>query len=652
MESRETGSGMNLIVPSHGYRRQMQAITVLRYFFLLVFIALTGCAGMASHEQRYASKISDSADFYSLSRSIDKSTVSPLPHVMFLIDRRDSNRMYYINCHLYDWHLTFARAEYLSYDGLHDFVEHNYHSPERRFVLGNVVWQPALGRYTWELYEDDTPTPEIVRFTDSLVNATFYAPVIFTPISIFQEALADKLTGLAIIQHSVIAGHKGYTALHTGSGVGRLHIVRDTNDDIRREDILVLTEMPLDLAPVSGVIAAQPSTVLSHVNLLARSWNIPNIYLKDANEKLRSLDGKWVALRADLDTFNLREATKDEIEDVQDALRNHRHIVAESNLRERRLLPLSEQRARMRVAFGAKSANLGEIVHGEIKNVHVPPGFGIPFVYYKEFVASNGFDTVITKLIADSSFQHNRRIRRERLVALRSAMESGTFDTTLAREIFALVHKSFAGKGLFIRSSTNNEDLADFSGAGLYSTVPNVRGDSALLQAIKTVWASVWNVGAYDARESAGIDHASVYMGILVQEAIPSESSGVMITANPFDRDDVGAVYISAKRGLGMKVVDGGRVAEQVLFRPGYNSMRVITHSEENEMLVFDSAGGIKPIPTPPQTKVLTEELTLELARVAKELKHLFDYRNQDIEWAFSKGTLFIVQSRPYIDPH
>jgi len=56
-----------------------------------------------------------------------------------------------------------------------------------------------------------------------------------------------------------------------------------------------------------------------------------------------------------------------------------------------------------------------------------------------------------------------------------------------------------------------------------------------------------------------------VFMAVLIQDGINSESSGVMITTDPFNRDAREAIYISAKRGLGIKVVEGQRVAEQVV---------------------------------------------------------------------------------------
>ena len=131
---------------------------------------------------------------------------------------------------------------------------------------------------------------------------------------------------------------------------------------------------------------------------------------------------------------------------------------------------------------------------------------------------------------------------------------------------------SVAGTSNRVRSSSNSEDLPNFSGAGLYTTVPNVRGEKKLIAAIKKVWASLWNFEAYEARERANVDHSKIFMAVLLQEGINSESSGVMISTDPFDVDNKGAIYISAKRGLGIKVVEGRRAAGSICCKSARHS--------------------------------------------------------------------------------
>jgi phosphoenolpyruvate synthase/pyruvate phosphate dikinase len=98
-----------------------------------------------------------------------------------------------------------------------------------------------------------------------------------------------------------------------------------------------------------------------------------------------------------------------------------------------------------------------------------------------------------------------------------------------------------------------------------------------------------------------------------------------------------------------MRVVEGQRIAEQVVFRPIANSVQVLTRSEEDSLLTFDEHGGIKEIPISGERMVLTDDVVRRLAAAAEKIKSTFHGKDQDIEWAFMKGQIYIVQARPYI---
>ena len=245
---------------------------------------------------------------------------------------------------------------------------------------------------------------------------------------------------------------------------------------------------------------------------------------------------------------------------------------------------------------------------------------------------------------------HDPAYRRERLNDLRERIKAGKMNAALTAEVLRRAHAEFPGKGLFARSSTNSEDLPNFNGAGLYSSIPNVKGDEQLLAGIRAVWASVWNYEAYEARERAGIDHSKIFMAVLVQEGINGDSAGVMITADPYDREDRDAIYISAKRGLGIKVVEGKKIAEQIVFRPQSNAVQVLTRSEEDSLLTFDEKGGVKEVPINTEERaVLSDDVVRRLAQAALNIKRVFGNREQDIEWVYMKGQIYIVQARPFI---
>src|SRR5947207_15847799 len=110
-------------------------------------------------------------------------------------------------------------------------------------------------------------------------------------------------------------------------------------------------------------------------------------------------------------------------------------------------------------------------------------------------------------------------------------------------------------------------------------------------------------------------------MAVLLQEGINSESSGVMISTDPFDADNKGAIYISAKRGLGIRVVEGQRIAEQIIYRPRTNAIQVLTRSAEDSLLTFDENGGVKEAPITGDRVVLTDDVIRRLMRAATDIK-------------------------------
>jgi phosphoenolpyruvate synthase/pyruvate phosphate dikinase len=204
---------------------------------------------------------------------------------------------------------------------------------------------------------------------------------------------------------------------------------------------------------------------------------------------------------------------------------------------------------------------------------------------------------------------------------------------------------------VFVRSSTNAEDLPGFNGAGLYDTVPNVVGKKALGEALKTVWASLWSQRAVDERDAFGIDQRKVYFGVLVQVGVNATAAGVLVTKNLWDPSDDHGFTINAKFGLGMRVVEGQKVPEQIVFDPSNDGTKIISRADDPVMLRFDDHGGIKELPVPPGAGViLTEERAKRLcAQVQAFLEVFAKGVPLDVEWVLEGEQFWIVQARPYV---
>ncbi len=596
--------------------------------------------------------VTSQTEFDSLAVTYDPETPYALPHLIFVIDRQSKNKIYYVNKKRYPFHKDFVNGNYLSLERGREFFENNYLKPNRRFILGTIAYQTPIKRWTFEFWEGDLIPSDQIQLTSEIINKSFFVPVAYKPNSLRQDEASKGIAGLARILQSDINKEQNYQALNIARGIGRIHVIPklDEHVEIGFNEIVVLDEVPIQLPPVAGIITSQPSTPLSHINLLAKGWGVPNAYLKNAHELLKQYDGWWVSFETKRDGYSIKRADIDQLREYQRRLAVRLDVVKPRfNLAEKRLLPLAAQRSTASLAFGGKSANLGEVAASKLPGIVVPSGFTIPFYFYDAFMKDNDLDEVLYEMFNDQRFVHDPAYRRERLTAMRDRIKRGAFDAALQEQVLRRARTEYAGKGLFVRSSSNSEDLPNFSGAGLYTTVPNVKGEQELIAAIKTVWASLWNFEAYEARERAGVDHSKIFMAVLIQEGINSESSGVMITTDPFDTENRGAIYISAKRGLGIRVVEGKRVAEQIIFRPRTNAVQVLTRSAEDSLLTFDENGGVKEVPLSGERAVLTDEVIRRLVKAGTEIKRVFRARDQDIEWAYMKGQIFIVQSRPFI---
>jgi rifampicin phosphotransferase len=595
--------------------------------------------------------ISSQEDFDQIARVYHQGTPYALPHVMFVIDRREKNRIYYVNTQRYRFHKDFLLANYLVPRGA-DVFKPIYIDEDRRFIVGTIAWQKPVERFTWELWEGDMATTELIKLTNEVINKSFFKPVAFKPNSLRQEDVSAKL-GIERILQSDLSKNQAYLALNPGSAVGRIHIIEKLDDtvEIGDNEILVLKELPQSLPPVRGIIVAKPSTPLSHINILAKGWNIPNVYIKDADKLLKEFDTFVYKLDATLTDYKLTRASLD---DIKTGFASPDQQIPPANLMVTKLAGLREMRRQDSVVYGSKSANLGEMLNAKLPAAIVPDGFTIPFYWYKKFMRENGLERRIQEMMEENEFVHNPRVRREKLEQFRTAVQAGKFDPQLRAMVLRKWRAQLGGRPVFVRSSSNSEDLPKFSGAGLYSSVANVRTANNLIEAIKKVWASLWKFEAYEARMRNYVSQSDVYMSALIQLGINMNKGGVMITKDPFNRDSRDEVYISAVCGHNSRVVDNTGIPEQILFNPRSNSISVMTLSQQENALTFDLRGDLRETAdrcADTQKRVLSDAEARNLAKTALEIRNTFGgQKPQDIEWGIMNGRIYIVQARPYIE--
>jgi rifampicin phosphotransferase len=623
----------------------------------LIVLGLLFSSACAYAVPGWRSAIETEAQFTELSRTVSARSLQKLPQVLFVIDRAKTGapRIFFVNSRKYQFHIEFVQQTYLTTQTLEQFNKATYTAPDRRFVVGSVVRYPKLNKYGVEFTESDILTPAILSTTMSSLQAVFPKPLAFKPNAQLHYTVAASVPGLKIIDSNAVYGSRDVLVLNAGRAVGRLRMLKRVTPEtlLGRGDIVILEESPLQMSPVAGIITTEFSTPLAHVNLLAKSWRIPNGFLRRASATYQDLDGKMVVMIAKGDAITLRLAKPAEIAAALRTRQIDKVQIARADVTFRDFPALTEQSRRDVTRTGAKAANLGDVASRVAKrrdsDFVVPQGFSVPFAYYADFIRANALDVRIEDLLKNKEVLADGPARKKALADLRAAFLAAPMDAKVIAAISRRRAQLLGDAGVFARSSTNSEDLKGFNGAGLYTSVPNVITEDALAMAIKTVWSSVWNDVAFDARVAAGVDHRSVMASVLIQRGMNADAAGVMITENPFDANDSGAIFINAKKGLGIRVVEGRKVAEQLLYRPDFQSIQVLTRSTDDVMLSFDKDGGVREVAVEPGRSVLTDKLAKRLAQVGQTIHRYFDYAPQDIEWVTIGDKIFIVQSRPYL---
>nr|MBA2544720.1 PEP/pyruvate-binding domain-containing protein [Deltaproteobacteria bacterium] len=599
----------------------------------------------------YVDKIPDAATFEAYSKELGGERFAK-----FVLDMK-TDRIYYFDVSIYPVHKDFIFGTLYKKPktpAAVRAVDRNYQEAKPDFMMCYVVHHVSNDQWTFAYWAGDKATSEHVKRAYKRIKETFFKAdkIRFRPDSDYQVKIAKATQSVPYVLNDELYKAQDYTAFNEGSSVGKLRIVPENIPEdqltFASDEIVVLKAVLSDITPVAGIISETFSTPLSHLSLRAKGWKIPNIGLRNAQTKLKDLDGKVVFFDAKGTAHTLRVATQAEVA-VNAAKRAAipKVTIPKADLAADDLRTLEAMRAKDEVIFGAKSSNLGEIIHAKLANMKVPPGFGIPFRYYDEHLKANGIDKQLTALLEDPNVQKDPNFRKARLEGLRKAIEQAPF----SKELRAKVEAGLNGlgpiaQGVFVRSSTNAEDTETFSGAGLHDTKPNVKGLDAVCEAIKAVWASTWTLRAYDARAFAGIDQKTVYGSALVQVGVPATAAGVVATVHPTDPDDDKNFTINAKSGLGMAVVDGRKIPESLIVSWYNRGIRVLSRSDEPTVLVFDEAGGVREIPNPNKGKpVLTDQMALQLAMVSKALIGVFKNRKLDIEWVYVGEQLYIVQT-------
>ncbi len=587
--------------------------------------------------------------------------------VKFLIEKVDTNepRLYFMNTNNIEFHYYFTRDSLGSSLSIGAFNSQTYFTDNKRFIAGSLVAHDHFegefgeqGIYTMEFWPTDPVKFEHVSLAYRLLTngfsfaagKTFYHAPSETQRFLYEEEKAlYESSEVKVIPTEVLFEKISYVPLNLGVSYGRL-VLAEGASQLSVRDIVIFDTIPNTLSHIAGIITELPQTPLSHINLKAKQNGTPNAYVRDIGDdaEVQSLLGSNVRYEVTPDGYTLTPASQEEVDAYFESVRPTEEQFPVRNLSVQTIPALSDVGFEDFDSIGAKAANVAELAKFLPQGM-VPDGYAVPFYYYDEFMKFNGFYDEAQAMMETAGFASDPDIRDSALDAFRDRIrDDGQLPQWMLDDLQTM-HDGFPqGQSIRCRSSTNNEDLPGFNGAGLYNSYTHHPDEGHISKSMKQVWASLWTYRAFEEREFYRIDHFTTAMGVLAHINFSNEQvNGVGVTKNIFDANWRG-YYVNAQ------------VGEDLVTNPNEESI-------PEEFLVADLLGAeryeIQYIRNSNQVesglKVLSKDQVFELADrmgdVQEHFQVLYDRFDDafamEIEFKITEaGELSIKQARPWVE--
>ncbi|CAK7234351.1 hypothetical protein SCUCBS95973_008905 [Sporothrix curviconia] len=305
---------------------------------------------------------------------------------------------------------------------------------------------------------------------------------------------------------------------------------------------------------------------------------------------------------------------------------------------------------------GGKGCNLGLLTQARFT---VPPGFTVTTAAYSRFMDLSGLKPKILALVSAINYDNADDVEAKSATARDMFMQ-----TPMPLELTSEITSQYANLAAWetdpfvaVRSSGTAEDLAEASFAGLHDTLLDIRGPEALIDAVRSCWASLWSARAVAYRHRNGFLHAEVDLAVVIQRMVAAAAAGVLFTGNPMTTA-TDEMVINASWGLGEAVVSGLVNPDSFVLKDVGHSLRIRdrtlgdkTHTVRRNPAghTIDGQGTItEDTPSALQASFsMTDDQVLKLARLGQRVQEHYGGFPQDIEWALEGSDVFLLQSRP-----
>lgn len=506
----------------------------------------------------------------------------------------DPSKVYFQHGAQLPFHNDFVRAHLPPWKGASDAAigAVALHESGQKIAFAVVLMPPdaSVREFGVQLIRDDPIHPEMVRrLFETIVGqvrgkqgetlAAFYMP------AVSQQATAKQFESW-LAERGVPLGQPARWGVGScyadGWAVGRLVQATAATlpakvaaGEILATDILLLDAVPAEVPIVAGLLTEEPTTPSSHAALLAQNLGVPfaPLPLDDQRAAAKALVGKTVVLRAR--SANQWEGGCDVL--LRDASALGASKDALLALKTPAVLEVPAMQAAGAQLLDTKLVGKGDAakVGGKaagygVLRAALPGGVrhaaALTFDVWNAFLdAPTPADSpgkgaplraALAAELAGLAWPVAPQALAAHAAACRALVLATPWPKTLGDGVVAALAKADftapdQGSGaafsptmkLRFRSSTNVEDSATFSGAGLYDSVSgclqddldaDAKGPSACdlgaadergaLRAIRKVYASFYNDNALGERLRHKVDEAKVGMAVLVHRSFPDEA--------------------------------------------------------------------------------------------------------------------------------
>lgn len=622
----------------------------------LALVFVFSCSN-AQKPPKFLSQLTSKEDFKTLDGNPLSKKYGEVDAIKVVYDIKNDT-LYFLNSKNYKYHHGFCSKKLNYTHGLENFNADNYseESKNREYLLGNINYYNSIDKYIMDLSPADLIQLKDIEKLHSKIARKVYFKDFALLLNTSRLLEIKPNFKIPTITPEEIYKNQKFQALSTNSCYGYLRLV--TLEDLKTKtynenDIIVLEQTPNIIPLVAGVIASEFQTPLSHLSILGKNRAVPIMAYKDAFNKIKFTQYKnaYVKLTVRENSFYIQRTNTSNTNKP----RRKQSINIKKDLSIDTLVEFNNLKKIHSKSIGNKARNFAVLQTLSQSNEFKVPehAFAIPFYFYERHIETSRAGILIEQLLADMKTMGGEIDMPLRLKEIRKAIKKTPVDTKLIDAIKLKLKNENGYQKFRFRSSTNAEDMDGFSGAGLYTSKSAIIGDSlkTIEKAIQKVWASLWNIQAFNEREYFNINQQKVAMGILVHRSFPNEiANGVAITKNIYRESNLGMVINVQLGNESVVEPTKGTICDQIICYES-TSNKIYTEKDIVEVISKSSLNNNKLIMSDQEIIHLCKQLEIIKKYYFRDSGEIeYNKFGLDVEFKLDteKRTLYIKQVRHY----